>query len=60
MSIENTIRERFNKFNKLILDFKNFDIEIDDKDQVLLCSLPNMQDHFKKTLLHGRENLSPF
>jgi len=60
MSSEKEFSEQLDKFNKLIIDLQNIDVQIDDEDQVLLllCSLPNIHYHFKETLLCDREILS--
>nr|GEU59363.1 zinc finger, CCHC-type [Tanacetum cinerariifolium] len=47
------------EFNKLILDLKNIDIEIEDEDQafMLVTALPLSYENFVKTLLYRRESL---
>ena len=60
MSDEMHVEEQLDKFNKLVLDLENIDVKIDDEDQalLLLCALPRSFNHFKETLLYGRESLS--
>nr|GEY90817.1 retrovirus-related Pol polyprotein from transposon TNT 1-94 [Tanacetum cinerariifolium] len=50
------LSEHIYKFNKLIGDLANIDVDIDDKDQalMLLTSLPSSYDNFVETLLYGR------
>lgn len=52
MSSEKATNEQMDEFNKLILNLKNINVQIDDEDQTLflLCLLPKAHDHFKKTL----------
>ncbi|GJW89309.1 zinc finger, CCHC-type containing protein [Tanacetum coccineum] len=52
--------DHIDKFNKLILDLTNIDIEIEDEDQalMLLTSLPSSYENFVETLLYGRESLT--
>ncbi|GKD06157.1 hypothetical protein Tco_1181131 [Tanacetum coccineum] len=52
--------DHIDKFNKLILDLANIDIEIKDEDQalMLLTSLPSSYENFVETLLYGRESLT--
>nr|GEW22315.1 hypothetical protein [Tanacetum cinerariifolium] len=51
------LSEHIDKFNKLIGDLANIDVDIDDEDQalMLLTSLPSSYDNFVETLLYGRE-----
>ncbi|RZB80703.1 Retrovirus-related Pol polyprotein from transposon TNT 1-94 [Glycine soja] len=60
MHEDRSVVEQLDLFNKLILDLKNIDVTIDDKDQalLLLCSLPKSYSHFKETLLFGRDSVS--
>jgi hypothetical protein len=43
------------EFNKILMDLKNIDIQVDDEDQalILLCSLPEFFDNFINSMLHG-------
>ncbi|GJT81193.1 zinc finger, CCHC-type containing protein [Tanacetum coccineum] len=52
--------DHIDKFNKLILDLVNIDIEIEDEDQalMLLTSLPSSYENFMERLLYGRESLT--
>ncbi|GJZ70984.1 retrovirus-related pol polyprotein from transposon TNT 1-94, partial [Tanacetum coccineum] len=52
--------DHIDKFNKLILDLVNIDIEIKDEDHalMLLTSLPSSYEKFMETLLYGRESLT--
>ena len=58
MNNDKAFNAQLNEFNKLILYLENIDVQIDDEDQVLLllCFSPKMHDHFKETLLYGREH----
>ena len=49
MNIGKAASEQLNKFNILILDLENIDVQIDDEDQtlLLLCALTKVHDHFK-------------
>ncbi|KAH9648840.1 CCHC-type domain-containing protein [Citrus sinensis] len=58
---EGTImKDHLDELNKLILDFENVSIILDDEDMVLilLSSLPDTYEHFVDTLLHGRQTLT--
>ncbi|GLT72015.1 hypothetical protein SLA2020_439880 [Shorea laevis] len=48
------------EFNKILMDLKNIDIQIDDEDQalILLCSLPEFFDNFVNSMLYGRDTIS--
>ncbi|GKC90398.1 hypothetical protein Tco_1151047 [Tanacetum coccineum] len=48
------------RFNHLILDLENIDIEIEDEDQtlMLLTSLASSYENFMETLLYGMESLT--
>jgi hypothetical protein len=41
------------EFNKILIDLKNIDIQVDDEDQalILLCSLPDLFDNFVNSML---------
>ncbi|GKA71471.1 retrovirus-related pol polyprotein from transposon TNT 1-94 [Tanacetum coccineum] len=60
MSPGTKLGDHIDKFNKLILDLANIDIEIEDEDQalMLLTSLPSSYENFMETLLYGRESLT--
>ncbi|GKV37057.1 hypothetical protein SLEP1_g45126 [Rubroshorea leprosula] len=55
-----SIKDHLDEFNKLILDLKNIDVKIEDKDQaiIVLCLLPDFYDSFVETHLHSRDQLS--
>lgn len=44
------------KFNKIIMNLRNIENELDEEDQVLvlLCSLPVLFDNFVNSMLFGR------
>ncbi|GKD75877.1 zinc finger, CCHC-type containing protein [Tanacetum coccineum] len=52
--------DHIDKFNKLILDLANINIEIEDEDQalMLLTSLSSSYENFVETLLYERESLT--
>ncbi|GKF82621.1 hypothetical protein Tco_0244277, partial [Tanacetum coccineum] len=58
MSPVTKLGDHIDKFNKLILDLANIDIEIEDEDQalMLLTSLPSSYENFMETILYGRES----
>nr|GEW25148.1 retrovirus-related Pol polyprotein from transposon TNT 1-94 [Tanacetum cinerariifolium] len=60
MSLGTKLDDHIDKFNKLILDLANIDIEMEDEDQalMLLTSLPSSYEKFVETLLYGRESLT--
>lgn len=47
------------EFNKIFMDLKNIDIQIDDEDQalILLYSLPEFFDNFVNSMLYGRDTI---
>ncbi|KAH9679593.1 hypothetical protein KPL71_026196 [Citrus sinensis] len=58
---EGTImKDHLDELNKLILDFENVIIILDDEDMalILLSSLPDTYEHFVDTLLCGRQTLT--
>ncbi|GKA74160.1 zinc finger, CCHC-type containing protein [Tanacetum coccineum] len=60
MSPSMKLGNHIDKFNKLILDLANIDIEIEDEDQalMLLTSLSSSYENFVETLLYRRESLT--
>ncbi|GJS83949.1 zinc finger, CCHC-type containing protein [Tanacetum coccineum] len=60
MSSSTKLADLIGEFNKLILDFANIDIEIEDEDQalMLLTSLPSSYENFVETLFYRRESLT--
>ncbi|GJW17799.1 zinc finger, CCHC-type containing protein [Tanacetum coccineum] len=60
MSLGMKLGDYIDKFNKLIVDLVNVDIDIEDEDQALmiLTSLPSSYENFMETLLYGRESLT--
>ena len=54
------LKDHLDEFNKIILDLKNIDVKIGDKDQalILLCSLPPSFESFVDTILYDPNILS--
>jgi len=52
MCSDKVVSEQLDKFNKLILDLENIDVQIDDEDQalLLLCAFPKTHN-IKKILV---------
>ena len=56
--VENkSIVEQLTEFHKIIDDFENIEVKIEDDDKalLLLSSLPRSFEHFKDVLLYGKE-----
>ena len=53
------IRSHLDEFNRIVLDLKNIDVKINDKNQtlILLCSLPHLYVHFVDTMLYVRDTI---
>ena len=51
-----SIEDKIHEFNKIIYDFANVDVKIEDEDQALklLSSLPKSYKHFVDVMLYGR------
>uniref|UniRef100_A0A803PGK5 GAG-pre-integrase domain-containing protein n=1 Tax=Cannabis sativa TaxID=3483 RepID=A0A803PGK5_CANSA len=60
MMEDKSIGKQIDEFNKLILDFKNIGVTVEDKDQalLLLSSLSKSFTHFKDTILYGKESIT--
>ena len=54
-----SMNKHLNDFNKMIVDLKNLDVEIDDEDKALLLlnSLPDTYEPLVTTLLYGKEKI---
>jgi len=54
------ICDHLDEFNRIILDLKNIDIEVDDEDQalILLCSLPDLFDNSVNSMVYCRDTIS--
>lgn len=52
-----TISEQLAEFNKILDDLANIEVNMEDEDKalLLLCSLPKSFEHFKDTILYGKE-----
>ena len=52
-----SISEQLVEFNKILDDLANIEINMEDEDKalLLLCSLPKSFEHFKDTILYGKE-----
>lgn len=48
-----------NVFNQLVTDLVKMDVEVDDEDKaiVLLCSLPESNEHVVTTLTYGKDTI---
>jgi hypothetical protein len=53
------LEDHVDELNKIVLDFENIDIIIDDEDNaiIFLSSLPQSYEHFVDTLMYGRDSL---
>jgi hypothetical protein len=52
--------DHLDEFNKILMDLKNIDVQVDDEDQglILLYSLPDLFDNFVNSMLYGRHTIS--
>jgi len=52
-----SISEQLAEFNKILDDLANIVVNMEDEDKtlLLLCSLPKSFEHFKDTILYGKE-----
>lgn len=52
--------DHLDEFNKILMDLKNIDVQVDDGDQalILLCSLPDLFDNFVNSISYGRDTIS--
>jgi len=52
-----TTTEQLTKFNKILDDLENIEVNLEDadKDILLLCALPRSFESFKDTMLYGQE-----
>ena len=54
------INKQLDRFNEIIMNLKNMEVEINDEDQVLilLYSLPLSYTHFMDTFIYGYDSIS--
>jgi hypothetical protein len=52
--------DHLDEFNKILMDLKNIDVQVDDKNQalILLCLLLDLFDNFVNSMLYGRDTIS--
>jgi hypothetical protein len=52
--------DHLDEFNKILMDLKNIDVQVDDEDQalILLWSLLDLFDNFVNSMLYGRDTIS--
>jgi hypothetical protein len=55
-----TLCDHLHEFNKILMDLKNIDVQVDDEDQalILLCSLPDLFDNFVNSMMYDRDIIS--
>jgi len=53
------IMEQHTEFNKILDDFENIEVQLEDEDKaiLLLCALPKSYESFKDTMLYGKEGI---
>ena len=54
------MKDHLDEFNKLILDFENVNVMLEDKNKalILLSSLPDSYEHFVDTLVYGKQTFT--
>ncbi|RVW41324.1 Retrovirus-related Pol polyprotein from transposon TNT 1-94 [Vitis vinifera] len=59
MTLDMSIEEHLDHFNKIILDLENIDIAVSDKDKaiLLLTSLDALYTNMKEVIMYGRDSL---
>ena len=52
-----TISEKLTKFNKILDDLENIEVNIEDEDKTILlsCALPRSFGFFNDTMIYGKE-----
>jgi hypothetical protein len=52
--------DHLDEFNKILMDLKKIEVQVDDKNQalILLCLLLDLFDNFVNSMLYGRDTIS--